>query len=80
MKGYILLAGWQAWVEWQRVVAPDNTIELQAVEADRGEYVGSVRLVARRRADARLDEPIESIPSRYAKRPLLRSEASLGPG
>ena len=67
-------AGWQAWVDWQRVVAPDNAVELQAVEADRGEYLGYVRLVARRRPDATLDEPIESIATQYARRPLLRGE------
>ncbi len=25
-------SGWQRWLEWQRFVAPDNTVELQAVE------------------------------------------------
>jgi len=64
--------GWQMWIDWQKVVAPDNAVELQALEADRGNYLGYVRVVARRRADARLDEPIVSVPSDYAKRPLLR--------
>ena len=67
-------AGWQAWVDWQRVVAPDNTTEIQAVEADRGDYLGYVRLVARRRAEAKLDDQIESVPARYARKPLLRNE------
>jgi SAM-dependent methyltransferase len=67
-------AGWQAWVDWQRVVAPDNTTEIQAVETDRGNYLGYVRLVARRRAEAMLDEPIESVPTEYARKPLLRNE------
>jgi ubiquinone/menaquinone biosynthesis C-methylase UbiE len=68
-------AGWQAWLDWQRVVAPDNAIELRAVEADRGEYLGYVRVVGRRRADARLDEPVESVATEYTRRPLLRRDA-----
>jgi cyclopropane fatty-acyl-phospholipid synthase-like methyltransferase len=67
-------AGWQSWLDWQHVVAPDNTTEIQAVEKDRGNYLGYVRLVARRRADAILEEPIESIPAGYASKPLLRHE------
>ncbi len=67
-------AGWQAWVDWQRVVAPDNTTEIQAVETDRGNYLGYVRLVGRRRAEAMLDEPIESVRTEYARKPLLRNE------
>ena len=55
------------------MAAPDNATEIQALEADRGNYLGYVRLVGRLRADARLDEPIVSIPSGYASKPLLRS-------
>jgi cyclopropane fatty-acyl-phospholipid synthase-like methyltransferase len=64
--------GWQMWRDWHLVMAPDNAAEIQALEADRGSYLGYVRLVARRRADARLDEPIVSIHSPYTKTPLLR--------
>ena len=65
--------GWQLWRDWQAVVAPDNTAEIQAVEADRGSYLGYVRLVGRRRAEARLEQPIVSISSEYRKKPLLRA-------
>jgi SAM-dependent methyltransferase len=68
-----LRGGWQFWRDWQSVVAPDNTVEIQALDADRGSYLGYVRLVGRRRLEARLDEPIVSIPSVYSKAPLLRS-------
>jgi SAM-dependent methyltransferase len=68
-----LADGWQFWKDWQLVVAPDNAIELQAVETDRGRYLGYVRVVARRRPDARLDEPIVSVPSEFVKKPLLRA-------
>ena len=60
------------WRDWQMVVAPDNAVEIQAVEADRGRYLGYVRLVGRRRLEARLDEPIASISRAYTKKPLLR--------
>ena len=65
--------GWRLWRDWQAVVAPDNAVEIQAVEADRGTYLGYVRLAGRRLADARLDEPIVSVSTEYAKKPLLRS-------
>lgn len=64
--------GWRAWLDWQRVVAPDNATEIAAVEADAGRYLGYVRVVARRRADGRLDEPITAIPEHYEAAPLLR--------
>lgn len=67
--------GWQLWRDWQRQVAPENDVEIRAVESDRGGYLGYVRVVGRRRAEARLDEPIQSIPCRYSKKPLLREEA-----
>jgi cyclopropane fatty-acyl-phospholipid synthase-like methyltransferase len=67
--------GWQLWRDWQAVVAPDNAVEIQAVEADRGSYLGYVRLVGRRRAEARLEEPILSLSSEYTKKPLLRAAA-----
>jgi len=65
--------GWQLWRDWQAAVAPENAVEIQAVEADRGSHLGYVRLVGRRRAAARLDEPIVSVSSEYTKRPLLRA-------
>jgi SAM-dependent methyltransferase len=66
--------GWQRWLDWQRVVCPDNTTELQAVEADGGRYLGYTRVVGRRRADTSLEEPIVSIPTSYTSQPLLREE------
>jgi len=65
--------GWQLWLDWHRVVAPDNETEIKALEADRGDYLGYVRLVGRRRTEANLEEPIVSIPVHYTKKPLLRS-------
>ena len=31
--------GWQAWLDWQRAVAPDNATEIAALEADLGRYL-----------------------------------------
>ena len=67
--------GWEAWLQWQRAAAPDNATEIAALEADRGRYLGYIRLVGRRRAEARLEEPVGSIPAQYTRRPLLRRDA-----
>ena len=34
--------GWQRWLDWHRVVAPDNEVEIKALEADSGRYMGYV--------------------------------------
>ena len=63
--------GWQRWLDWHRAIAPNNREEIQALETDRGRYLGYVRLVGRRRTDAQLPEPIVSVPVEYKKTPLL---------
>ena len=69
-------AGWQRWLDWHRVIAPDNEAEIKALEADRGDYLGYVRLVGQRQRDATLVADIVSVPAQYTKKPLLRSEES----
>jgi SAM-dependent methyltransferase len=66
--------GWQRWLDWHRVIAPDNATEIKALEADRGSYLGYVRVVGRRRGQAKLENPIVSLPAEYTKKPLLRSQ------
>ena len=66
--------GWQLWLDWHRLVAPDNAVEIKALEADRGSYLGYVRIVGRRQGQAKLADHIESLPAQYTKKPLLRSE------
>jgi len=66
--------GWQRWLDWQRAVAPDNAAEIKAVEADRGTYLGYVRLVGRRNSQAELADHVISVPQQYTKKPLLRNE------
>ena len=64
--------GWRFWLDWLKVIAPENVTERQALEADAGRHLGYVRVVGRRRADAQLTEPIVSVPTQYVKKPLLR--------
>ncbi len=66
--------GWRRWRDWHLAIAPDNAAEIGALEADRGEYLGYVRMVGRRREGVELEEPIVSLPSEYTRRPLLRGE------
>jgi cyclopropane fatty-acyl-phospholipid synthase-like methyltransferase len=65
--------GWQSWLDWHRTICPDNFLEIQALEADRGEYLGYVRVVAHR--GDREPEPLaDSVVTQYTKQPLLRAE------
>lgn len=71
--------GWRLWLDWQRAVAPDNATEIKALEADGGRYLCYVRLVGRRRGEAKLEEycwpdTMRSMPSQYTKKPMLRSQ------
>jgi hypothetical protein len=66
--------GWRFWLEWQRAVAPDNVVEIQALEADQGEYLCYVRAVARRRPEVPVDNRIVSVPPHYITKPLLRGD------
>ena len=38
--------GWRRWLDWHRAVAPDNAVEIEALEADEGRTLGYVRVVA----------------------------------
>jgi SAM-dependent methyltransferase len=68
--------GWRYWLRWHQAVAPQNLVEIQAVEKDQGKYLGYVRVIARRRAGVRLDEPVTSVPTEYVKKPLLHGPAN----
>jgi SAM-dependent methyltransferase len=66
--------GWQRWLDWHRVVAPDNAVEIKALEADRGSHLGYVRVVGRRRGDMPLAEHTVSVATEYVRKPLLREQ------
>jgi len=63
--------GWRFWLEWQRAIAPDNTLEIQTLEEDGGRSLGYVRLVGRRPIGTQFEELVTSIPAHYEKQPLL---------
>jgi hypothetical protein len=63
--------GWRRWLDWQRLVAPDNGVEIDALTADAGRTLGYVRAIARRTGEP--DEPISTVPASYTAHPLLRA-------
>ncbi len=65
--------GWRVWLDWHRIIAPQNHSEIEALEADAGGYMGYVRTVAERRRDLDLSDRLENIPVAYHKQPLLRT-------
>jgi len=69
--------GWKFWLQWQNVVAPENLTEIRAIERDGGELMGYVRAVARRRKDAKPDDIILSVPTKYTMQPLLQSQSGI---
>jgi len=71
--------GWKFWLDWLKAVAPENAAEIKALEIDAGKYLGYVRLVGRRRGEAKLEEycwpdTMRSFPPEYTKKPLLRDQ------
>jgi cyclopropane fatty-acyl-phospholipid synthase-like methyltransferase len=71
--------GWRRWLEWQQTASPGNTFEIEMVSSDQGEYLGCVRVVARRQRDAKLEDycwpdTMRSFPIDYQKKPLLRGQ------
>ena len=66
--------GWQFWLDWHRVIAPDNQAEILALEADQGRFLGYIRLVGRRQGSVKLADQIESIPPQYTKKPLINTD------
>jgi cyclopropane fatty-acyl-phospholipid synthase-like methyltransferase len=50
--------GWLVWLNWHKSEYPDNAAEIRALEADRGEYMGYVRCIGRRRPGVELPEPL----------------------
>jgi hypothetical protein len=57
------------WLDWHKVIAPDNKVEIKALEADRGSYLGYLRLVGRRQGGVKFAAHIESCPCSTPKRP-----------
>ncbi len=68
--------GWKRWIDWHKVIAPNNGVEIEALESDHGRNLGYVRLIGRRSAQVTLEEQILSVPANYTKKPLLRDPES----
>ncbi len=69
--------GWRVWLDWYNAALPRGRIQIETLQADQGEYLAYVRMVGRRRGEAKLEEycwpdTTRSFPTEYAKKPLLR--------
>lgn len=70
--------GNKVWLDWHHAVAPDNAVEIAAIQADAGKTLGYVRAVGRRLPGVKLEEYCWPDPLRvmmatsYEKKPLLR--------
>ncbi len=65
--------GWRYWLDWHRVICPDNTVEIAAVEEDAGRFIGYVRAICRRGEVVEVPAQITSIPAEeYKCQPLLK--------
>jgi cyclopropane fatty-acyl-phospholipid synthase-like methyltransferase len=71
--------GWQRWLDWLRAIAPDNTAEIEALQADAGRYLGYLRVVGHRQEGAQLEEYCwpdtlrTLVPPEYTQKPLERT-------
>lgn len=63
--------GWRLWLQWHEAIAPDNKVEIETLQADRGHYLGYVRAIGRKQHNVEAEEPMLSIPTEYTKKPLL---------
>ena len=68
--------GWKRWIDWHKVIAPDNGVEIEALESDHGRNLGYVRLIGRRSTQVKFEEQILSVPTQYTKKLLLRDSES----
>ncbi len=66
--------GWRLWKQWHEIIAPDNRVEIQAVQEDAGRFLGYVRVIGRTNEDVRMEDPMVNIPSDYEQKPLLRTD------
>jgi SAM-dependent methyltransferase len=63
--------GWRWWQKWHQAIAPDNKVEIEALQTDGGRYLGYVRVICRKQPNVQSEEPVLSIPMAYTKTPLL---------
>ena len=71
--------GWRVWLDWYNTAHPSGRTQIEALKADQGQNLGYVRIVGRRRGEAKLEEycwpdTMRSMPAEYRRTPLLRGE------
>jgi SAM-dependent methyltransferase len=64
--------GWRYWLDWHQSICPDNQAEIEALRKDQGQTMGYIRVVARRRPDVVLDNPIATLETEYQRQPMMR--------
>jgi SAM-dependent methyltransferase len=72
---------WQVWAHWQRKHAPDNTVEIEAVERDAGQYLTYIRMIGRRNEAIELQpycwpDGSFSLPHAFESKPLTASNVN----
>jgi SAM-dependent methyltransferase len=70
---------WRDWMSWQVTAHPENTPEIEAIKADRGQTLTHFRLVGRRNPGVPLQDycwpdTMRSFPPEYEPKPLLRGQ------
>ena len=66
-----LAEGWRFWLAWHHAIAPDNHVEIAAIDADQGRNIGYARAVGRLRDGVRFDDVVVTVPTSYEKKLLL---------
>jgi len=72
--------GWKLWAHWQKTAWPHNTGEIAMVEADAGQCLTYVRMVAKRNEGVEFQDycwpdTLRSMPQSYEQKPLLKESA-----
>lgn len=63
--------GWRIWLDWHKVIAPENRIEIKAIQTDRGRNIGYLRIVGRRNPNAKLADQVDVIQTQYTRKPVF---------
>lgn len=66
--------GWTQWLNWHKMIAPDNQLEIETLSADKGRYLGYVRIAGTLNPNILLEDPIVSIPPAYIYKPMFREK------
>ena len=72
-------AGHEVWLDWHRQLNPNGSVEIDAIAADAGRYLGYIRVVARRQPGAKLEpycwpDPIKTMPfsTEFVAKPVMK--------